>query len=146
MLSGTLFVVVGSFLYRYYSSSDRYFRTMDIVVGGEPLRVWIADTPEKRQKGLMGITALPDGRGMIFLFPEEKERVFWNKNTLVDLDVLWIADGIVAGVMFLPRERGEEPVHVYSLSPVDTVLEVPAGWVEKYDIGKGDEIIFGRGY
>jgi uncharacterized protein len=35
----------------------------------------------------MHVTNLPEGAGMLFLFPEEKSGAFWMKDTLIPLDI-----------------------------------------------------------
>lgn len=50
----------------------------------------VADTPQKQQKGLMFVTDLPENKGMIFVFDQEQEQYFWMKNTLIDLDMVFI--------------------------------------------------------
>lgn len=53
-----------------------------------------------RERGLMCVTRIPHGRGMIFVFPgPDTARGFWMKNTLVDLDMVFVAhDGRVTAV------------------------------------------------
>ena len=62
---------------------------------------------------------------MIFLFPDKKPRVFWNKGTLVDLDVYWIFDDKVVGRDFLPSiKKSFGVVYVSSPVPVNKVIEI----------------------
>ena len=44
-----------------------------ITVGSTPLVVEVADTPAKRQAGLMGRSRLAADRGMLFVFEKEKK-------------------------------------------------------------------------
>ena len=48
----------------------------------------LADTPELREKGLMGRSSLDAGHGMLFLYPESQDLWFWMKNTTVPLTAL----------------------------------------------------------
>ena len=50
----------------------------------------IADTANKRQRGLMFREALDQNDGMIFIFDEPGFYPFWMKNTLISLDMLWV--------------------------------------------------------
>ncbi|MCR4263242.1 MAG: DUF192 domain-containing protein, partial [Candidatus Roizmanbacteria bacterium] len=62
-------------------------------IGETKLFVEIADTPEKKSKGLGGRTFLADDYGM--LFPSENQPylpVFWMKGMEVPIDIIWIKD------------------------------------------------------
>lgn len=89
-------------------------------------RLLVADTAEKWENGLMFFRKLEGVEGMIFLFPDKQPRIFWNKNTLMDLDLLWIDDDKVVGKSFLPSiEKSKDIVTVNSPKPVNIVIEIP---------------------
>ena len=50
----------------------------------------LADTTEKRARGLMFRESLPKDRGMLFTFPDPQHWTFWMKNTRIPLDIIWI--------------------------------------------------------
>src|SRR5437763_16352030 len=50
----------------------------------------IADTTEKRARGLMFRESLAKDRGMLFTFPEPQHWTFWMKNTRIPLDIIWM--------------------------------------------------------
>jgi uncharacterized membrane protein (UPF0127 family) len=50
----------------------------------------LADTTEKRARGLMFRDALPADRGMLFTFAEAQPWTFWMKNTRIPLDIIWL--------------------------------------------------------
>ncbi len=58
-----------------------------ILVGRIPLDVALALTPQQQGQGLMNVTDLPEGAGMLFVFPDEKMGSFWMKDTLIPLDI-----------------------------------------------------------
>ena len=88
---------------------------------GFVIQARVADTPEKQAKGLMFVTQLPENEGMLFAFPEEKDQIFWMKNTLIDLDMVFIgADKRVTWV------EAEMP-HSYTYTPDDQVAYA-MGW------------------
>lgn len=63
------------------------------------LLVEVADTGAKRERGLMNRLYLGRHRGMIFVFDRDAEVTFWMKNTLVPLDMVFVAgDGRVRSV------------------------------------------------
>jgi uncharacterized protein len=57
---------------------------------GATIQAEIADTTEKRAKGLMYRDSLPKDRGMLFTFAEPQLWTFWMKNTRIPLDIIWM--------------------------------------------------------
>lgn len=90
--------------------------------------VAVADTPELRGQGLMGVTELVDVDGMLFVFAEEVEAAFWMKDTLIPLDI-WFFDsdgGFVDMLMMTPCEA--DPCETYPASgPFQYALETEVG-------------------
>ena len=54
------------------------------------LRVNVADTPSKQEKGLMFVKDLPHDQGMLFQFPKPKKLAFWGVNTYIPLDIAFV--------------------------------------------------------
>ncbi len=81
----------------------------------------VADTPKMHEKGLMFVTELPENEGMLFVFDEEDELVFWMKNTLIDLDMIFID-----GEKTVTSVAAEMP-HSYTYTPDDQVAYA-GGW------------------
>jgi uncharacterized membrane protein (UPF0127 family) len=93
---------------------------------GKKYRFLVADSPRKWEKGLMYYRKLDGVQGMIFAFPDEDYRSFWNKNTLMDLKLYWIDKGKVTGTSQLPSiEKSKSTVTVSSPGKADTVIEMP---------------------
>ncbi len=101
----------------------------------------VMNTAAGRERGLMYRTSLADDHGMLFVFPDEVEHAFWMKNTLISLDMLFIAgDGRIAGI-----HPDAVPLSTASLSvgrPSMYVLEVNGGWAARHDVHAGDRIDF----
>ena len=106
----------------------------------------IADTPAKTEKGLMYRKSLAQDGGMLFIFEEEGPRVFWMKNTFIDLDMIFIAaDGTVNSVAAnVPRSYSYTPDHQVAYVPgrAKYVLELAAGSAGKHNIEEGSKIEF----
>lgn len=63
------------------------------------LHLEVARTAADREYGLMNRTSLPPHAGMIFVFAQDAPVDFWMKNTLLPLDMIWVAsDGTVRQV------------------------------------------------
>lgn len=101
------------------------FATIDYKLDRKNLKLLVADTPEKWQRGLMNIRKLDGASGMIFLFPDKKVRTFWNKNTYMDLNLYWLTNDSIVGNDSLPSiEKSKDLVVVNSPGPVDKVIEL----------------------
>ncbi len=63
------------------------------------LTLEVARTEAQREYGLMKRTQIPPHTGMIFVFESDGQIAFWMKNTLVPLDMIFVAaDGRVRRV------------------------------------------------
>jgi uncharacterized protein len=63
------------------------------------LTLEVARTAAQREYGLMNRTAVPPHTGMIFVFERDEPVDFWMKQTLVPLDMIFVAaDGTVRRV------------------------------------------------
>jgi uncharacterized membrane protein (UPF0127 family) len=105
------------------------------------VQVELARTPAERTRGLMERRELGADAGMLFLFDETSDHAFWMKNTLIPLDMLFIAeDGRIVGVVaraipgdLSPRSAGGASRYV---------LEVNGGWAAAHGVGAGDRVHF----
>ena len=59
-------------------------------MGNATFTVDLADTPEKRTRGLSGRPALYANSGMLFVFESESRLVFWMQEMQFSLDFVWI--------------------------------------------------------
>jgi len=103
----------------------------------------IADSGNKRAKGLMFRKELAKDRGMLFIFDKETMPSFWMKNVEFPLDIIWInQDKKIIGIntnVPLCKDYCE------SIMPPDKiryVLEVNAGFVDKNQVKIGERVNF----
>jgi len=103
------------------------------------VNVEVADTPFKRQLGLMHRESLPPDHGMLFVFGEEGLRPFWMKNTLIPLDIIWMdSDLEVVHIEHATPCRGDPCTTYAPQAHARYVLEVNAGYAAEHDIKAGD--------
>jgi uncharacterized protein len=104
----------------------------------------VADTNEARARGLMFREQLRPDRGMLFVFDEPAQWVFWMKNTKVPLDILWLgADKRIVDIAENIPGCVQDPCMQYEPSkPATYVLEVAAGSVKRLTLGKGMPLKF----
>lgn len=101
--------------------------------------IWIADTPERSEQGLMYLQWLPTDQGM--LFPQDAPRVMhmWMKNTLIPLDMLFIdARGHIVSIRERATPRSEDIIS--SPTAVKAVLELAGGECATLGIHVGDQV------
>lgn len=118
---------------------------MKILVGEKMVSVEIAKTPQEREQGLSDRETLCSNCGMLFIFDQPDIYPFWMRRMNFDIDILWIAGDRVVDITLSAKkpsvEDFESPKEFYSSKmPIDKVLEVNAGWVEKNGIKVGDKV------
>jgi uncharacterized membrane protein (UPF0127 family) len=105
-------------------------------LGRETFTLEIADDDSEQQWGLMARESMPADHGMIFVFPEESRRAFWMKNTLIPLDIVYVAEsGRVVSVKQM-QPRDETPVP--SDGPAMYAIELNQGAAARAGIKAGD--------
>lgn len=131
------FLSVGYF--RIKKSSPKELKRLKI--DGVEILVEVADTPEKREKGLSGRDFLPENQGMLFVFERPDYWGFWMKEMKFPLDFIWIKDNKVVEITENVKPQDFQPPKVLQpKTPVGKVLEVNGGFVEKYGIKVDDEV------
>jgi len=141
-ISGLLILALAAMVFysEYQKITDK--NSVTIFTGVRPVKIYVefAKTPEEIEKGLMNRSSLPKDSGMLFVFPDEKTRSFWMKNTLIPLDIIFISSaGRVNEITTLVSCRENEICPSYnSKTPAQYVLEINAGASEKFKIMEGD--------
>jgi len=107
------------------------------------LDIEFAQTEYETQTGLMYRRSMEDNQGMLFIFPDEAMHSFYMKNTEFPLDIIFIdSEHIIASF-----QENAQPLSEKGLSsrvPIQYVLEVNAGLVEKWSLQEGDSITFNK--
>ena len=113
--------------------------TIDTASGKHRFTVELAKTPRQMAQGLMYRRSLPADAGMLFEFRTPQIASFWMKNTLIPLDMVFIAaDGRVVGIHERAVPLSEEPI--VSSDPVLAVLELNGGTAARLGIVPGDRV------
>jgi len=120
------------------SKLDPPRETVHMTVGAIALCVEIADDTPERTRGLMFRKELPEGFGMLFVFPDESPRSFWMKNTFVPLSIAFAtSDGTITTIKDMtPHDESS----VLSHGAATYALEVPKGWFVQNNVQVGDKI------
>ncbi len=123
-------VLAGLTLLALTSCAPATAQTSTVQVGERVYTVEVAATEDDQRQGLASRPEVDPGTGMLFLLPSRSTQQVWGAGMLVAVDVVWIAGGQVAAVDVLEpctaRDQSTCP-RLTAPSPVDAVLEVPAG-------------------
>lgn len=114
------------------------FPTELIRLDNAMLGVQVADTPDRMTEGLQFQQPLPYSEGMIFVFGDPQQVSMWMKDMQFPLDMVWFDEN--GRVLHIEKNLQPctdiSPCQVYNGGNQDTkyVLEVTAGFVERFDI------------
>jgi uncharacterized protein len=107
--------------------------------------IQMATTEPQREHGLMYRKQLGAYEGMLFDFFQEQPVTFWMKNTLIPLDMVFIAgDGTIKHIHANATPMSTDTIP--SEAPVRGVLEINGGTARLLGIKPGDKVkhaIFG---
>jgi uncharacterized protein len=113
--------------------------TIQTARGPARFDVQIADSDATREKGLMFRRAMPDGEGMLFDFYQDQPLSFWMRNTLIPLDMIFVAsDGRIVSIAKQAKPLDETPVP--SAAPARFVIEINGGLADRLGIRPGDMV------
>ena len=113
----------------------QHLESVRLDVAGYAVDAEVADSDAERQIGLMHRDPLDTDKGMIFVYPDERVRGFWMKNTPSPLSIAFInASGRV--------------VHTAEMTPFDETvvpseyaamyaLEMSRGWFVSHNVTAG---------
>jgi uncharacterized membrane protein (UPF0127 family) len=102
-------------------------------------KVEVAKSGEEQARGLMFRTAMGPDEGMIFPMDPPRDASFWMRNTVIPLDIIYIApDGRIANIAANAVPYNETPLP--SAGPVKGVLELNGGRAAALGIVAGDRV------
>ncbi len=108
------------------------------------LRLQVARTEDQRERGLMSVTSLKPHTGMVFVFDTDGPVAFWMKDTLIPLDMVFIAqNGIVrkvfANVSVVPQTMTDDAIP-REQGNAKYVIELAAGEAAKDGLRQGARV------
>ena len=103
------------------------------------IEIEIADDDYERETGLMYREELGKDHGMLFIFPDEEERSFYMRNTLIPLDIVYFnADS--SAISIHENTTPYDETGIPSNGAAQFVLEVNAGKLKEWQFELGDKI------
>ena len=105
------------------------------------LNVEIVRTGEAQERGLSGRASLAEDQGMLFDFETSDIYKFWMKDMKFPIDMIWFDED--RRVVYIQEDATPES-YPESFGPNENtkyVLEVVAGFTQKYNIKIGDKLV-----
>jgi uncharacterized membrane protein (UPF0127 family) len=113
------------------ATSDAHLHRFDI---------WVADTEQRRERGLMFVKHMAPDAGMLFIYPGSQTISMWMKNTYIPLDMLFVAaDGKVVKVVENTKPESLDTIN--SDGAVRGVIELNAGVAAQLKLRPGSMVI-----
>lgn len=105
------------------------------------IEIEVSDTDEKRARGLMYRSSIPENSGMLFIQDYEEMQGFWMKNTYISLDMIFVnSENEIVTI-----HHNTTPLREWNYSstePAIYIVEVNGGFCNKNGIKMGDKIEF----
>ncbi|MGX5914230.1 DUF192 domain-containing protein [Aliidiomarina sp. Khilg15.8] len=105
----------------------------------------LARTGRQRAVGLMHVESMAAHHGMLFHYPEVAQRGFWMYQTLIPLDIAYLAeDGEILQILTMQPCASGNPRNCPSYpaaQPFKAALELNAGAFAEYNIQVGDHVL-----
>ncbi|MEM6373041.1 MAG: DUF192 domain-containing protein [Pseudomonadota bacterium] len=101
--------------------------------------VEIADDAEERAIGLMNRPSMPTASGMLFVYDGPSSLSFWMRNTLIELDMLFVdSTGTIRNIHHRAQPLDETPI--FGGDRLTHVLEINGGLARTLGIEAGDQL------
>ena len=152
-----IFIIAAGIFYRknqglsplpsYSKNTPAVQETKNVTIENAVIKVEIADSDIKRQKGLSDRTSLEKDGGMLFVITDNKSTpTFWMKGMKIAIDIIWITEGKIIQIdkNVAPPTAGTSDKNLKLYSPksaVDYVLEVNSGYSDLNNIKVGDSVL-----
>lgn len=121
--------------------SPEKLREGTLTVKQRLINIEIAENEREQYRGLSNRDSLCPDCGMYFIFPDKNKLEFVMRDMKFPLDIIFINDNKIINIAENLTPEGSETKNIYSsLGVVNRVLEVNAGYCQKYGIKAGDLI------
>jgi uncharacterized membrane protein (UPF0127 family) len=135
ILRATLFLLVGALAAQASDCSEASV-SLRGDWGTARFSVEVADDPQERAVGLMHRESLPRSAGMLFVYERPQRLSFWMRNTLIELDMIFVdPQGVVQHVHHRAQPLDETPI--FGGDDLTHVLEINGGMAEQLGIAPG---------
>lgn len=131
-----LILLISIILLFFFSQFLKNKNEVIFLLNNKKISLIIADTEEKREKGLGNRDSLPKNKGMLFVFDKIDIYGFWMKNMRFAIDIVWLDENkkivhIEKNVLpdtfpntFIPTQKSLYVIETNAGFVVDNDLEV----------------------
>ncbi|MEM8578453.1 MAG: DUF192 domain-containing protein [Pseudomonadota bacterium] len=135
-LAGLLFTLIAGAALAQSCRDDVVYLRGDW--GQARFTVEIADDPEEQSRGLMFRETMPSSAGMLFVYDRPRQMSFWMRNTLIELDILFIdREGVVQRIKHRAQPLDET---VIDGGRGQLALEINGGLARAMGIAVGTQV------
>jgi uncharacterized protein len=128
-------------VYKYNSGLPKIFI---ILPNSQKMVVEVASNEKEREKGLMFRKKLKQNEGMLFVFEDDSQKHFWMKNTLIDLDIIFVNEDFTINKIFKNVKKSSPDAKDFEIKKVSAkgkyILEFVAGSAKKHCLRPGLKI------
>ncbi len=111
-------------------------------LAGKKIKVDLAQSKAEQELGLSGRSSLAPDEGLLFVFENSAQHLFWMKDMKFAIDIIWIdADGKVVYIKKSATPDSYPEVFKPTLN-AKYVLEVLAGFSDSNNLKEGDSVLF----
>ncbi|WP_299558178.1 DUF192 domain-containing protein [uncultured Sulfitobacter sp.] len=108
--------------------------------GTAAFNVDLAADDASRARGLMHVESMPASTGMLFLYDTPQPLSFWMRNTLIELDMLFLDEfGVISHIHHRAQPLDETPISPGDLK-LSGVLEINGGLARRLGVDVGDTV------
>ncbi len=106
--------------------------------GKAAFNIDVAADEKTRAQGLMHVESMPLSKGMLFVYQRPQIMSFWMRNTLIELDMLFLDEfGVIKHIHHRAQPLDETPISSGDALLIG-VLEVNGGLAKRLGINVGD--------
>lgn len=108
--------------------------------GQAAFNIDLAADEETRARGLMHVAQMPLSKGMLFIYDRPQIMSFWMRNTLIELDMIFVdAFGVIRHIHHRAQPLDETPI---SPGPeaLTAALEINGGLAQRLGLAVGDTL------
>jgi uncharacterized membrane protein (UPF0127 family) len=105
------------------------------------LQLVLLSTPEQHKQGLMGVTEIPAGRGVLMDLRSQRVSGIWMKGMLTAMDLIFTdATGVITGLHQHLTPCEKDPCAIYTAPDMSLVIETTPGFIAQHQLTLGQKI------